>query len=297
VTFSVRKVLVLSDEQVYVMRVPFAGSDSLLYVNVNRRVSGKDLRFLELWNRNSKRRIDYKYVGSTTAQKESTSGVFITSFCGDERRLSLYMQAKDIDRLMFLGSTENLYGVTRFPYTAISFFHDGDENGLVVATSNMTPNTYEEGKFPQLIIIEKIGGKVQAIGILELRLSRATPTGVASDKNSVWSLWYADRSWYIATWIIASSKVEVIELAEFWDYRLILSPNGRYIAAYHIENLDPRSHLAMLDGKTGRKLALNSWGSASLTSGYRIAAVHLSYDGRKLVVAHSGGKFQLFHRR
>ncbi|PMD47013.1 hypothetical protein L207DRAFT_522471 [Hyaloscypha variabilis F] len=128
--------------------------------------------------------------------------------------------------------------------------------------------------------------------------TRATPAGVASDKRSVWSLWSTESSWYIVTWIIASSKVEVVELTEFGGpqfWCLILSPDGEYIAADW--NHDRRCHFAILDGKTGRKLASSSWESASLYCRDPITAVQFSLDSRLLAVVHLGEKLQLLHRR
>ena len=88
------------------------------------------------------------------------------SFCSDEKRLSLYIN-NERDRLTFLGSTESLYGVAKNSYIVTFFFKGGDENGLVLAASNGKNIEYEEGKFPQLIVINKIHGEVQAKGIVQ----------------------------------------------------------------------------------------------------------------------------------
>ena len=123
-------------------------------------------------------------------------------------------------------------------------------------------------------------------------------TDSASDNTIIWSIWRAAPSWYIATWNILSSKLElVLKLPELDHYDLTMSPDGEYIAAYHNEDLGLQTHLIILDGRTGRRLAENRWESAPMATRESITAVQFSADSGMLAVTYSDEKLRNFRRR
>ena len=147
------------------------------------------------------------------------------------------------------------------------------------------------------MILQKMGRDIQGKPIGHLDLRRGIPAGVALDNTTIWSIWKSENSWYIVTCNIASSEIQRVELTGLDDYQLTMSPNGEYIAAYCNEVLDLRTHLIILNGRTGEKLAANSWESAPMATGEEITAVQFSADGEMLAVTYSGGQLRIFRRK
>jgi hypothetical protein len=125
--------------------------------------------------------------------------------------------------------------------------------------------------------------------------SYATPIQMGCRQTEiVWSIWKRGKSWYILTWKLTSSKVDLIELPKFEGYSLTLSPNGKYIVAYLNEYIDSRSHMSVLDGRKVRELASNNWPHSPTRSKEHITTAQFSAEGEMLAVGYADGQMRVF---